>query len=501
MGSTPPKPPGSPKPLDAASNPTFAPRHPPPLWRATLADAARLGTLDVPVAPRPGQPVRFDPPPAPDVARARTALLGPTYAALTQSFGADAPASGDDLLRAEAALGAVPALLLASAAKPVSDRVERVLQHIPDVVRRPFQKLFGLLIDSGIAAATGAVQALLDQSVRGFDPAGGSLPARVDLPIESISQLDTSCGETAVAMILKASGEPVLLGEVDTQMSAPVWAAGVGGSSLLVDREFARRGLTAISGVSDGARVKRFLASGLPVMVSVGWANGGGHFAVLSGYDDARGTYRVRNWMANGATVDVPAAEFETAWGRHFNLMTAVVPRRDPRLEKLLKQAEGRAPAAVARGFSVTDFWCDPKRLFVEAAYRWVTSATDVTVKVSFNSEGLRWGAAEEMRWLNGSIAVRQRVASGWYVGLRVEKLSLRNSPDEWQTFRATPVGAAMSVEGPGFNLAVAAERGGVQASLAVALGRSLADLGLKVNVSVTDQGTYNVAGVLAGVW
>jgi hypothetical protein len=181
--------------------------------------------------------------------------------------------------------------------------------------------------------------------------------------------------------------------------------------------------------------------------------------------------------------------------------MTAVVPRRDPRLEKLLKQAEGRAPAAVARGFSVTDFWCDPKRLFVEAAYRWVTAATDVTVKVSFNSEGLRWGAAEEMRWLNGSIAVRQRVASGWYVGLRVEKLSLRNSPDEWQTFRATPVGAAMSVEGPGFNLAVAAERGGVQASLAVALGRSLADLGLKVNVSVTDQGTYNVAGVLAGVW
>lgn len=499
MGNTPPKPP---KPLDAASNPTFAPRAPQPLWRATLADASRIGSLDAnPVAPRPGQPVRFDPPPVADVARARSALLGPTYAALTQSFGGDLPASGDDLLRAEAALGAVPALLLASAAKPISERVEGVIHHIPEAVRRPFQKMFGILIDSGIAAATGAAQSLLDQAVRGYDPAGAALPGRVDLPIESISQLDTSCGETAVAMILKASGEPVLLGEVDTQMSMPQWAAGSGGANLLVDREFARRGLTAIAGVSDTARVKRFLASGLPVMVSVGWANGGGHYAVLSGYDQARGTLRVRNWLADGATADVPVADFEAAWARHFNIMTAVVPRRDPRMEKLLKQAEGRALAGVPKGFSITDFWCDPKRLFVEAAYRWVTPTTEVTVKVSFNSEGLRWGAADEMRWLNGAIAVRERVATGWYVGLRVEKLSLRNTPDEWQTFRATPVGAAVSVEGPGFNLAVAAERGGVQGSLAVSLGRSLADLGLKVNVSVTDQGAYNVAGVLAGTW
>jgi len=499
MGNTPPKPP---KPLDAASNPTFAPRTPAPLWHATLADAARIGSLDAhPVAPRPGQPVRFDPPPAANVARARAALLGPTYAALTQSFGADLPPSGDDLLRAEAALGAVPALLLASAAKPISERVEGVINRIPEAVRRPFQKMFGILIDSGIAAATGAAQSLLDAAVRGYDPASAALPGRVDLPIESISQLDTSCGETAVAMILKASGEPVLLGEIDTQMSMPQWAAGAGGANLLVDREFARRGLTAITGVSDTARVKRFLASGLPVMVSVGWANGGGHYAVLSGYDQASGTLRIRNWSANGATEDVRVADFEAAWARHFNIMTAVVPRRDPRMEKLLKQAEGRAPAGVPKGFSITDFWCDPKRLFVEAAYRWVTPTTEVTVKVSFNSEGLRWGSADEMRWLNGAVAVRQRVARGWYVGLRVEKLSLRNSPDEWQTFRATPVGAAVSVEGPGFNLAVAAERGGVQGSLAVSLGRSLADLGLRVNVSVTDQGTYNVAGVLAGTW
>lgn len=483
-------------------NPTLGPRGGVALWRAALTDPLRIGTLDAnPVAPKPGQPVRFDPPAeAASVADGRARLLGPTWAALSHSFGGDAPASGDDFLRAEAALGVVPALLLASAAKPVTDEVYRVIDRIPEAVRRPFHKLFGILVDSGVAAATGALQTMLDASVRGYDPSGPP-PRAVDLPVDSLSQLDTSCGETAVAMILKAAGEPVLLGETDTQVSLPSWAPGTGGANLLVDREFARRGLSAVSGVGDLPRLKRFLASGMPVMVSLGWSNGGGHFAVASGYDDARGTVRVRNWAADGKTADVPVKDFEDAWARHFNLMTAVAPRRDPRLEKLLAQGELRQPTKVSRGFSVTDFWCDPKRVFVEAAYRYVTPSTDVTVRVSFNSEGLSWGAADEMRWLNGAVAVRQRVASGWHLGVRVEKLSLRKEAGEWTTWRATPVGAAVTLDGPGFNLAVAGERGGVQASLAVSLGKALADAGLKVNVSVTDQGQYSVMGVLAGTF
>ena len=419
---------------------------------------------------------------------------------MIDAYGSDAQPGVDEFLRAEAALGAVPAMLLASAARPVADKVQGVINRIPASVRRPFEKLFGLLIDSGLAAVTGAMQSLLDVSMRGYDPDGSAMPARVDLPVDALSQLDTSCGEAAVAMILKSSGEPVLSGEVDTQLSMPLWAAGTGGSNLLVDREFARRGLTAISGVSDLDRVKRFLASGMPVMVSLGWEGGGGHFAVVSGFDDAKGTVRVRNWIADGKTADVPRAEFELAWGRHLNLMTAVVPRRDPRLEKLVRQTDKPTPG-VAKGLSLTDFWCDSKRVFVEAAYRYVTPHTDITVRVSFNSEGLRWGAAEEMRWLNGAIAVRQRVASGWYLGARVEKLSVRKQDNEWQTLRTTPIAAAVTLDGPGFNLAVAAERGGLQASLALSLGKTLADMGLKVNVSVNEQGQYNVMGVLAGTF
>ncbi len=482
-------------------NPTFAT----PLARAAFDDASRAMTLDPhPKAPRPGEPVRFDPPPPAVVEANRASFFGPTYAALTQALGNDA--SLDDLTRAEAAFGVVPALLLASAARPAADKVYAVIDHIPEAVRRPFHKAFGILVDSGLALATGAAQSLLDASVRGFAP-GAQVPSKVELPVDAYSQLDTSCGETAVAMILKAAGEPVLLDEIDTQLPGPFGIPGVGGlrdvagNNLVVDREFARRGLTAISGVGDLARLEQFVASGMPALVGLGWKGGGGHFAVVSGYDKAAGTVTVRNWKADGQTRAVPVAEFEDAWGRRFHMMTSVSPRRDPRLAKLMTQGELRRDSPIARGFSLADFWVDDKRVFVEAAYRYVTGDTDATVRVSFNSEGLAWGDASEMRWLDGSIAVRQRVADGWRVGFRVDKLSVRKQGDEWTSFRTTPVGAAVSVEGPGFELAVAAERGAVQGSLGLALAKRIADLGLRVNVSVDDEGQYNVMGVLAGAW
>jgi hypothetical protein len=363
-----------------------------------------------------------------------------------------------------------------------------------------------VLIDSGLAYASGAAQSLFDRAVRDYAP-GAALPPRVELPVTAISQLDTSCGETAVAMILKAAGEPVLVAEIDTQVQGPYGIPGLGGisgfagNSIAVDREFARRGLSAISGPSDLGRLKQFVASGMPVMVSVGWSNGAGHLAVVSGYNEATGTLSICNWVGDGSVRTVAATEFDTAWARHMRYMTAVGRQRDPRLEKLLKATDLRRDSGVAKGFSITDFWCDAKRLLIEAAYRYVTPRTEVTVKVSFNSDGLRDEDPSAMRWLNGSIAVRQRVADGWYVGFRVEKLSLRKESGEWQTLRTMPVGAALSLEGPAFALTVAAERGAVQASLAASLGRAVADLGLRVNVSVNAEGACTVQGVLSGTW
>ena len=70
-----------------------------------------------------------------------------------------------------------------------------------------------------------------------------------------------------------------------TYMSGVGGVANVASNTLSPDQEFARHGLSAISGSSDLPRLKEFVASGFPVMVSVGWATGGGHFAVVSGFD------------------------------------------------------------------------------------------------------------------------------------------------------------------------------------------------------------------------
>lgn len=478
-----------------------------PLWRAALTDPSKVVLLDPhPTPPKPGAPVRFEPPASPaDVEAGRARFFGPAYAALSHSFGNDATV--DDLMQAEAAFSVVPALLIASAARPATDKLYGFVDRIPDAVRRPFHKAFGLLIDSGLALATAAAGTLLDDSVRSFAP-GSRLPSRVELPVDAYSQLDSSCGETAVATVLKALGEPVFLDDVDTQLPGPYGVPGVGGApgvagyNLMVDREFARHGLTAISGSADLTRLKEFIACGMPVAVTVGWSNGGGHYAVVSGFDEARGTLTIRNWHADGKTITVPAGEFDVAWARHMRMLSAVSPRRDPRLAKLLAQGELRQPSHVSKGFSLSDFWVDKSRVYVELAYRYVTNETDATVRVSFNSEGLGWSDPSAMQWLNGSIAVRQRVAAGWHVGFRVDKLSVRKEgTTEWSTFRSTPIAGAVSVEGPGFELSVAAERGSVQASLGLSLAKRLADLGLKVNVAVDDEGRCNVMGVIAGTW
>lgn len=496
MGNDPKKP--------AAPAPTLNPTFVTPLWRAALDAPSHVMTLTP--HPQAGTRMELNPPTASfDVEAARARFFGPAYAALSHSLGDDATL--DDLLRAESAFSVVPALLIASAARPATDTLYGVVDRIPDAIRRPFHKALGLLIDSGLALASDAAQSLLDESVRGFAP-GSKLPDRVELPVDGYSQLDSSCGETAVATILKAAGEPVFLDDVDTQLPGPfgipgvAGVPGVAGYNLQVDREYARRGLTAISLSTDLPRLKQFVASGMPVAVNVGWSNGGGHYAVVSGFDQTKRTLTIQNWHADGKAITVSETDFDVAWARHMRMMSAVSPRRDPRLAKLIAQGELRRPSNVSKGVSLSDFWVDKKRVYVELAYRYVTADTDATVRVSFNSEGLGWSDTAAAQWLNGSIAVRQRVAAGWHVGFRVNKLSVRgDGANEWSSLRTTPIAAGLTVEGPGFELSVATERGGVQGSLGVALAKRIADLGLKVNVSVDAEGRCNVQGVVAGTW
>src|SRR5207249_2230751 len=120
----------------------------------------------------------------------------------------------------------------------------------------------------------------------------------------------------------------------------------------------------------DLVKLRAFLAAGLPVMVSVGWKSGGGHYAVVSGYDDFTGKLTIESWDGRGredAQVDYQA--FSDAWARHGNQMTAVLPQRDPRLEPLLRAGDPRRPTEIPEGFSLSNFWVSRQgKVYVEAA-------------------------------------------------------------------------------------------------------------------------------------
>jgi hypothetical protein len=77
----------------------------------------------------------------------------------------------------------------------------------------------------------------------------------------------------------------------------------------------------------------------------------------------------------------------------------------------------------------------DDKKVFVEAAYRYVTPSTDLTLRLSYNSD-----AKQLAQQLNGSIALHQRLADGWYLGVRILKMSLKYQDDQWYSFKGAPL-------------------------------------------------------------
>lgn len=419
-----------------------------------------------------------------------SALMGPVFSALTTA--PDLPSTLGEQLDAEAALAALPAALLASVARPYVDRAYSIIdKYVPAAIRRPLERDLGLLIDMALTQVGNAVMPLVGASIDHSVSGGDAIPPSADVPIQGFSQMVNACGETAAATILKAAGQPVALADVDTQMS------GFDGTSALPVQELRRRGLTAIQGSGDMATLRALVSLHHPVLVFVGWEHGGGHFAVVSGYNESQRTLTIQNWYDGGGPATVSYADFEPAWARQKNTLTAIVGRKDPRVQALLKAGDLRRPDAIAKGFSLSDFWVSGKGdVFVEGAFRYVTSRTDITVRVNFNSneEGLA-------RQVGGTLTLRQRVADRWYVGFTVHKLSVRGVADDWHDITTMPLAAYGTVEGPGFKFVAGEERGGWQASMAADLSRVLKGLGLQVNVAGDAGGHFQITGTLAGTF
>jgi hypothetical protein len=175
--------------------------------------------------------------------------------------------------------------------------------------------------------------------------------------------------------------------------------------------------------------------------------------------------------------------------------MTAVLPQKDPRLDALLQAGDPRRPTQIYPGFSLTDLWVTQQgTVYVEGAYRYIGKTTDVTLRVSFDSS--ETGLA---RRLNGSIAVQQKIADDWLVGIRIEKMSLQGRADDWSSFTTAPISVYGTLQGPGFELRAGEEQGAIQASIAADLGKVMAGLGLAASASVDADGTWRVMATLSG--
>jgi hypothetical protein len=498
---------------DAPTGPSSAP---PPADGAAQPDFFASSTIDVPgpiaghTVEAPGAFAFLKTPATPEeAAPAWMRTLGPSFAGLALAAGDPGdftgyagldmqygdPGTFGEHITAEAAMAMLPSVLLASVVRPAVDWLYQIIDHIPEAIRRPFEKEFGLLLDFGTSMVGAAATPLVDQTVAKFFPGGQGLPASHDIPIQGFSQTYLSCGETAVATILKFEGEPVALSDIDTQ------SVGYDGTSSQVDMEFRRRGFTCVNGPGDLDKLKAFVASGYPVMVSVGWAGGGGHFAVVTGYDDASKQLTIQNWDAEGHTQfqgSKPSYdEFDQDWARHMRLMTAVVPRKEPRLDQLVQMGSVRRETPIYPGFSLSDFFVTQDgKVFVEGAYRYVGDSTDVTVKLNFDSSEKSFE-----RDIGGSLALRQSIAPGWYVQCQVTKMSLQGRADDWSSFKTAPISIYGALQGPGFELRMGTEQGGFQVSLKDQIETAFCNLGVQLNASVDDQGNYKVTGTISGTW
>jgi hypothetical protein len=314
----------------------------------------------------------------------------------------------------------------------------------------------------------------------------GALPDSANIPLKPYPQIKNSCGETMVATWLKGQGVPVALGEVDTQM--PFFE----GSNLLEDAELRNRGFSLISGPGTFDDMKTYVAHGYPVMVSVGWENGGGHYATVTGYDEKTKELIIDSYKADGKVDRVPYEKFKADWGRHKNMMMVAHPQRDARLQALRDAGRLSRKAEVQEGLSLSDVWVTQRlQFFVEAAYRYKGTKDDLTVRVNLMTGELERGAANA---IGGSVSYTHHFDRDTSVNVYAEKLTTKKTPDIQNVDDLMKdVAVYVGVRHKEFQARAGYDRGAFQAAMQAELNQRLFQMGAEARVNVQPDGNYAV--------
>ena len=396
-------------------------------------------------------------------------------------------ANFDHYFRARAAVSEVPTALAGMALRPVADGLYKVVDEIPAPIRRPFDRSLGILLDNAVSLPANLLTSRIPLT-------NGQPPASAMLDLPAYPQMKNSCGETMVATWLKGNGIPVALGEVDTQTSF------FEGTNQLMDADLRARGLSLVSGPGTMQDLETYLAHGYPVMVSVGWPDGGGHYAVVTGYDRNSQTVTIDGYRADGKVAKVPYSEFQADWGRHLNLMTVAHPQHDARLGELRAAGKISRTAKVQEGLSISDIWVTQRLdFFVEAAYRYRGTHDDLTVKLSVLSSESKYSDAD---MFGGSIRYSHRFDDDTTVDFYAERIPQKgpaDTADVQSILRNTAI--YVGARHGAVSARAGYERGSFQASLQAELTRRLMTVGAEARVSVGPEGHYNVFIGAAGTF
>jgi hypothetical protein len=286
-------------------------------------------------------------------------------------------------LRAE--LGDVTSGLAGYALRPVADKGYELVDMIPAVIRRPFDRAFGILLDNAVSAPSYLLSAHLPFAT-------GTLPSSAAIDIAAMPQTFNGCGPTMLAATLKGLGVPIATGEIDTQ--TPFFEGG----SLLMDEAVRRQGFSLISGRGNMNDLRTYIAAGYPVMAAVGWPDGNGHYATVISYDDKTNKLVIDNWNGDGKRDTVSYGDFMTAWKRRSQAIMVVDPVRDERLRELRASGLLSREAKVQPGLSLSDLWITASGDFlVEGAYRKTWAHDDLTMRVNFSSNSFQKEAVGEV--------------------------------------------------------------------------------------------------------